>query len=83
VYSVGLSKAAQEQVEALPGEALAAFAELRVVLETAPWAGLALLDTYPDGPIRSLAFGQAGGVMYLILERQRRVEVLEVVWLGP
>jgi hypothetical protein len=61
---------------------LAAFAELRVALQTAPWAGLALLEAYPDGPIRSLAFGEAGGVMYLILDRQRRVEILEVVWLG-
>jgi hypothetical protein len=43
---------------------------------------LALLDIHPDGPIRSLASGDAGGAMYLILERQRRVEVLEVIWLG-
>jgi hypothetical protein len=34
----------------------------------------------PEGNIRVLPFGDAGMVIYLILEDQRRVDVLEVVW---
>jgi hypothetical protein len=53
-------------------------------LEVAPWGGDSLNDDNPDAPVRSLAFGPAhqGLVTYLILERQRRVDVLDVLWLG-
>jgi hypothetical protein len=83
VYRVEDADQAQEQVDALPGEALAAFAELRVALETAPWAGEAFRrQPGTDGTMRTLPFGGAGFAVYLILEQQRRVVILEVIWLG-
>jgi hypothetical protein len=80
VYEVDLAGSAAAQVAALPAVALAPYQELRVMLETAPWSGDALRDDYPGGPVRTIAFGQGGLAMYLILERQRRVEILDVLW---
>jgi hypothetical protein len=34
----------------------------------------------PDGKVRVLLFGAAGLVTYLILEDQRQVDVLDVIW---
>ncbi|MGQ0467438.1 MAG: hypothetical protein ACT4QG_19245 [Sporichthyaceae bacterium] len=80
MYAVELAGEAPRQVEALPAAALAFFAELRVVLETAPWSGAPYRNDNPDGPVRTAAFGEGGLIAYLILERQRRVEIFEVFW---
>ena len=80
LYSVSLAGVAPAQVDALPAKALASFAELRVLLETVPWAGKAYRRDYPEGPVRTAAFGEGGLATYLILERQRRVEIFEVLW---
>ncbi|MGH3697421.1 MAG: hypothetical protein ACRDRX_26140 [Pseudonocardiaceae bacterium] len=84
MYRVTTDEQSQPQIDTLPPEALALFSETRVVLEVAPWGGDSLNDDDPDAPVRSLAFGPAhqGLVTYLILERQRRVDVLDVLWLG-
>ena len=84
MYRVTTDQQSQLQIDALPPEALAHFAELRATLEVAPWAGDSLSDENPDAPVRSLTFGPAGRgmVTYLILERQRRVDVLDVLWLS-
>lgn len=74
-----------DQLEALPAEALAAFAALRVVLEVTPWSGEPARGTNPHGAVRFLGFstGEADGfVYYLILEDQRRVDLLELLWLS-
>lgn len=34
----------------------------------------------PKGPVRMLPFGTAGLVTYLVLEDQRRVDLLRLVW---
>ena len=39
MYRVELDEQAREQIDALPDDAVVAFAELRVMLETAPWDG--------------------------------------------
>ena len=48
--------------------------------------GAASLSTppTPDAGVRTLTFGPAGQGMitYLILEDQRRVDILDVLWLG-
>lgn len=80
MYSVDLSEVVRGQIDALPGGALAAFAEVRVVLETAPWSGHPYAADLPDGPMRVRFFGQAGMVVYLILDATRTVEVLTVIW---
>ena len=83
MYTVETDSSAQEQVDALPPEALAAYAELRVILETAPWSGRPYRRENPDRALRVLTFGGRGLVVYhLILDDQRRVDVLLVQWVG-
>jgi hypothetical protein len=43
-----------------------------------------LNDEYPEAPVRSVVFGAEGQglVTYLVLEQQRRVDVLDVTYLG-
>jgi len=82
MYSVHLGAEAQAQVDALPVDALGAFAEIRVVLETAPWSGRPWVRENPDGALRALDLAGAGFVLYVVLEEQRRVEVVEVIWVG-
>lgn len=38
----------------------------------------------PDGPVRTMVLGveRRGLVPYLVLEGRRRVDLLDVVWLG-
>lgn len=71
-----------DQVAALPAEALTGYAEARTLLEIAPWSGSPYRKEYPDGPMRTLAFGGSGAVTYLILEREREVHLLLVQWIG-
>lgn len=85
MYIVTADDEAQQQVNALPAAALAAYAEARTTLEVAPWAGLAYNQAKPDSPMRQLLFGDGRGMItYLImeLEDQRRVDVLRVWWAG-
>jgi hypothetical protein len=84
VYSVESEEQALEQVAALPAEALPYYAELMMVLETAPWSGEAYDRQRPDANMRTHVFGKhdQGLVIYLILDDQRRVVVLRVLWAG-
>jgi hypothetical protein len=52
------------------------------VLETAPWSGRPYHRDNPDGPLRVRPFATYGQVVYLVLEDQRRVDVLMVQWIG-
>jgi hypothetical protein len=83
-YRVDEDERAQAQVRALPATALTSYGEIRVVLEIAPWSGDSLNNANPDGAVRTATFGPApeGMVTYLVLEDIRRVDVLDVVWLG-
>lgn len=84
MYRVETDEWVQQQVDHLPAAALASYAELRTLLEVKPWAGLPVHKDYPDRPLRTLTFGQEQGlVTYLILEDQRRVDVVQVAWIGP
>jgi hypothetical protein len=84
VYAVETDVQALPEIEALPGEALAAYAELMVVLETAPWSGSLLNRDRPSANMRSHIFGRHGQgmVIYYILEDERRVIVVRVMGLG-
>jgi hypothetical protein len=72
----------QEQVAALPAEVLPAYAEIRTLLEVAPWSGAPYHRDKPNGPMRTTALGGSGTVVYLILEQLREVHVLIVQWIG-
>lgn len=84
MYRVETDERAQEQVEALPAEALAYYAELRTVLELNPYSGVPLSKDNPEGGMFTLTFGPHGEGLayYLVLNRQRRVDVLAVRWFG-
>ncbi|GGM39987.1 hypothetical protein GCM10012275_08630 [Longimycelium tulufanense] len=84
MYQLVVYPDAQEQVAALPNEALDAYAELLSVLELAPWSGRPQYDGNPEGAVRRWAFGPraAGQVVYLILEDQREVHIALVQWWG-
>ncbi len=80
MYSVDTRGPAGEQITALAPEGLGPFAELRVMLETSPWSGEPYMAERSDGPMRTCTFGIGGLATYLILEDQRRVDILLVQW---
>jgi hypothetical protein len=84
VYRVTTDEQSQPQIDALPPAALGPFAEARAVLEMVPWNGSPYHRNRPDSPMRALTFGPRGegDIVYLILEDQRRVDILVVLWLG-
>jgi len=84
VYEVTTDEQSQPQIDALPAAALAPFAESRATLELAPWNGQPYHRRRPDSPMRTLTFGPhgEGKIVYLILENQRRVYLLVVLWLA-
>lgn len=83
-YVVDVHPPASAQVEALPIDAARRLAEVFVVLELTPWVGRPLVEGRPEAPTRCPMLG-TGMVVYLILEDQRIVDVLDVQWLdlGP
>ena len=83
MYRVVTDDHIQHQLDALPAVALAAFAELRVLLELDPWAGGPVSPANPDGPVRTMSFGPGheGVAAYLILESERRVDLVQIAWL--
>ncbi|WP_433259396.1 hypothetical protein ACQPYK_50115 (plasmid) [Streptosporangium sp. CA-135522] len=70
------------QLDTLPVAALPFYLELRAALESAPWSFPSASTTNPDAPLRSAAFGdhKHGLVFFLILEDQRRVAIVKVLW---
>lgn len=83
MYRVDTDALAEPQVAALPSHALAAYAELRALLEVDPWSGDAINHKNPGAAVRTHTFGphHEGFVAFLILEEQRRVDILKVMWL--
>lgn len=84
MYRIIPDTAVSEQVAALPTEALASYAEVLEVLQLTPWNGRPQHLANPDAPVRRWAFGlgQAGHIVYLILEEQQEVHLLLVQWWG-
>lgn len=84
MYTLRSSDQVDDQIARLPREALAAFAEVRAVLEVAPWSGESINDANPNAPVRSWTFGPdaRGVIYYLVQERDRLVDLLDVLWAG-
>lgn len=59
MYEVTTDEQSQQQIEALPIEALVPFAEGRAALELAPWNGALYHQHRPDSPMRALTFGDS------------------------
>lgn len=83
-YAIDIDPAAHDAIGALPDEALVALAEAFAVLELTPWSvGRSVNpERNPDSGVRNLPFGDAGMVTYLIVEHERRVDILLVTWAG-
>ncbi|MGH3696545.1 MAG: hypothetical protein ACRDRX_21565 [Pseudonocardiaceae bacterium] len=83
MYIVDTDDDVDEQIAALPAKALSSFAELMTLLELSPWAGASYDREQPSANMRTHPFGPAGAgfIIYLILEQERRVSLLRVVWL--
>lgn len=84
MYSVEWEQHALDQLEALPSGTLSYFAELMTALQVAPWGGDAYDRQRSEANMRTYAFGARGEglIIYMILEDQRRVIVLRVLWIG-
>lgn len=82
MYRLVTHDQAREQVTALPAEALPGSAGTLGVMKLVPCNGRPRNEANPDGPVRQLVFGPGGYglVTYLIMERDQRVDVLEVPW---
>jgi hypothetical protein len=79
-YQVETDVVARQQIAAFPQEAAELLPEIWTFLELTPWAGDAFRRDNPAGALRTIAFGEFGLVTYLILEDQRIVDVLTVIW---
>jgi hypothetical protein len=85
VYVVQTDADVDEQIAALPAHALPFYAELMAMLALTPWSGEIYNQQRPDtATMRTHDFGPhaEGFVTYLILEHERRVSILRVVWIG-
>lgn len=84
MYRIVPDTAVSDQVAALPAETLAGYAEVLEILQLTPWNGRPQHPANPDAPVRRWVFGpgQAGQVVYLILEEQQEVHLLLVQWWG-
>lgn len=81
MYEVILHPQAEDQVAALPDDALGPLAELYTVLETTPWSGNPYNRDNPRGNMLTLAFGELGMAVYVVLEEHREVYLVIVRWL--
>jgi hypothetical protein len=83
VYVIRSSDEVDDQIAQLPQDGAARFAELRAALELDPWAGDPYVRGKPDSAMRTRTFAAASGdgfVLYLVLDRDRLVDLLQIVW---
>lgn len=84
MYQVVTDDEVNEQATALPDQLLPYYAQLLDLLELAPWRSEPYNDAKPDGALRTLRFGpadRAAAAVFLILEREQRVEIVRIFWL--
>jgi hypothetical protein len=79
VYRLTLDPIAEDQINAVPQEALRPLAEL-FTLETGPWSGEPFNPANPRGNMLTHAFGELGLATYLVLEERREVYLLRIEW---
>jgi hypothetical protein len=84
VYRVTVLDEVVEQEAALPVSVLPEYGRVFAVIERAPWSGRPYDRDRPAMPMRWWAFGpdKAGVVLHVIVERERMVQVLQILWLG-
>ncbi|MFF5262216.1 hypothetical protein ACFY4C_25040 [Actinomadura viridis] len=80
MYRLILDPVAEEQIVAVPDEALSPLAELFVLLETSPWSGQPFNPSNPRANMLTHAFGERGLATYIVLDEQREVYLIRVEW---
>jgi hypothetical protein len=71
----------QPRLGTLPVDALLPLQEMWSFLEPTPWAGGPWRGFNPEGARRFVLFGEGRGtIIYLILEDQQIVDVLNIIW---
>ncbi|WP_371781095.1 hypothetical protein [Streptosporangium subroseum] len=80
MYQLTLDPVAEDQITAVPKEALRPLAELFTLLETAPWSGQPYNPANPKANMLTHAFGERGLATYMVLEEQREVYLIRVEW---
>ncbi len=80
MYRLSLDPIAEDQVNAVPQEALRPLAELFTLLETAPWSGQPFNSATARGNMLTHAFGELGLATYLVLDERREVYLLRIEW---
>ena len=80
MYALIIDPIAEEQIAALPDEALRPLAELFTLLETAPWSGEPYNPANPKASMLTHAFGERGLATYVVQDHQREVYLARVEW---
>jgi hypothetical protein len=82
VYDVSVDEYTQQQLDSLPRDARSAWNELRETLALVPGNGMPLNPAVTGG-VLTWQFGphKEGLAYYLVLERDQKVVVLEILWL--
>jgi hypothetical protein len=80
VYQLILDPVAEDQIAAIPEEALRPLAELFTLLETAPWSGRPYDPANPKANMLTHTFGERGLATYVVMEEQREVYLIRVEW---
>lgn len=84
MYKIEVYPDARDQMAGLSTLAQNKLSEALEVIELVPWNGQPVNKQNPDGALRQFLFGPfgAGMVTYLVLEDQRQVHVVKVMWAG-
>ncbi|WP_061296666.1 hypothetical protein [Herbidospora cretacea] len=80
MFELILDPIAEDQIAALPEEALRPLADLFALLEVAPWSGQPYDPANLKANMLTHAFGERGLATYVILDRQREVYLIRVEW---
>ncbi|GAB1819438.1 hypothetical protein [Herbidospora sp. RD11066] len=80
MFALSLDPIAEEQIAALPEEALRPLADLFALLSVAPWSGEPYNSANPKANMLTHAFGERGLATYVVLDHQREVYLIRVEW---
>lgn len=83
MYRVIVYPEAAQQIAELPLQLLGDYAHALDAAAAAPWDGAPHHKDNPDAEVRRGLFGPlgAGQLLYLVLEREQEIHVLQVLWL--